>query len=164
VGWGGVETWMGWNTYEWAGAWCGWLERMWWHTSRMGSTPPQHLHTQPVLSLCRRDGQQQLLPPVSNRRAVDFGAGVGTRSVYLYNLPEVTSGHQVGAVGGAAECQPWCVLGCLPGGLHSVYQYNLPEVTSGHQVGAGRGASRAAAEAMHKPHSSRPGVPSTQCM
>lgn len=45
-----------------------------------------------------RDGQKQVLPPVSNRRIVDFGAGVGRRSVYLYNLPEVTSGHQVGAL------------------------------------------------------------------
>lgn len=37
-----------------------------------------------------------MLPPVSNRRVVDFGAGVGRKSVYLYNLPEVSSGHQVG--------------------------------------------------------------------
>ena len=36
-----------------------------------------------------------LAPPVSNRRVVDFGAGVGRRSVYLYCLPEVESGHQV---------------------------------------------------------------------
>ncbi len=43
----------------------------------------------------RRDGQRQLLPPVSNRRVVDFGAGVGRKGVYLYNLPEVSSGHQV---------------------------------------------------------------------
>jgi hypothetical protein len=35
------------------------------------------------------------LPPVSNRRVVDFGAGVGRRAVYLYSLPEVASGRQV---------------------------------------------------------------------
>ena len=45
--------------------------------------------------LPRRDGQRMILPPVSNKRVVDFGAGIGRRSVYLYNLPEVTSGHQV---------------------------------------------------------------------
>ncbi|KAL4859611.1 Saccharopine dehydrogenase-like oxidoreductase [Chlorella vulgaris] len=42
-----------------------------------------------------KDGQRTVLPPVSNRRVVDFGTGVGRRSVYLYNLPEVSSGHQV---------------------------------------------------------------------
>ncbi|EFN59312.1 hypothetical protein CHLNCDRAFT_137680 [Chlorella variabilis] len=42
-----------------------------------------------------RDGERVVLPPVSNRRVVDFGTGVGRRSVYLYNLPEVSSGHQV---------------------------------------------------------------------
>ena len=36
-----------------------------------------------------------MAPPVSNRRVVDFGVGVGRRSVYLYNLPEVASGHAV---------------------------------------------------------------------
>lgn len=45
-----------------------------------------------------------VLPPVSNKRVVDFGAGVGRRSVYLYNLPEVTSGHQVCA--GCPACGP----------------------------------------------------------
>ena len=47
-----------------------------------------------------RDGQQVVVPPVSNPRVVDFGAGVGRRSVYLYNLPEV--GGRVGRVGGCS--------------------------------------------------------------
>lgn len=70
-----------------------------------------------------------VLPPVSNKRVVDFGAGIGRKSVYLYNLPEVTSGHQVGAL----PCFACCAC-CA--GRKSVYLYNLPEVTSGHQVGA----------------------------
>ncbi len=36
-----------------------------------------------------------VLPPVSNGRVVDFGKGLGRRTAYLYNLPEVLSGHQV---------------------------------------------------------------------
>lgn len=47
-----------------------------------------------------------LLPAVSNRRVVDFGKGVGRRSVYLYNLPEVTSGHQV-CVGASDGVDGW---------------------------------------------------------
>lgn len=35
------------------------------------------------------------LPPVSNRRLVDFGPGIGRKGVWLYPLPEVASGHQV---------------------------------------------------------------------
>lgn len=42
-----------------------------------------------------RDGKAVTLPPVSNRRSVDFGKGVGMKSVYLYSLPEVASGHEV---------------------------------------------------------------------
>lgn len=46
-----------------------------------------------------------VLSPVSNRREVDFGAGVGRKSVYLYNLPEVLSGHQVRARAAAGCCR-----------------------------------------------------------
>lgn len=60
--------------------------------SRRPLAPPALPRAPPC---ARRDGARQVLPPVSNRRVVDFGAGVGRRSVYLYNLPEVTSGHQV---------------------------------------------------------------------
>ena len=42
-----------------------------------------------------RDGQRVELPAVSNMRVVDYGKGLGRRSAFLYNLPEVLSGHQV---------------------------------------------------------------------
>jgi hypothetical protein len=35
------------------------------------------------------------LPAVSNLRVVDFGPGVGRRSLFLYSLPEVASGRAV---------------------------------------------------------------------
>lgn len=34
---------------------------------------------------------QVLMPPISGRRVVDFGVGLGRRTTYLYNLPEVAS-------------------------------------------------------------------------
>lgn len=43
----------------------------------------------------RRDGAAVRLPPVSNRRVVDFGVGVGRRALWLYSLPEVASARQV---------------------------------------------------------------------
>jgi hypothetical protein len=38
-----------------------------------------------------RDGQRFELPPMSSRREVDFGPGVGRKGTYLLNLPEVDS-------------------------------------------------------------------------
>ncbi|KAK9815837.1 hypothetical protein WJX72_010551 [[Myrmecia] bisecta] len=40
------------------------------------------------------DGKEVRAPPVSNHRIVDFGKGIGRRSVYLYHLPEVQSTHE----------------------------------------------------------------------
>lgn len=40
------------------------------------------------------DGEEKTLPPVSSPRVVDFGPGVGRKTVYLYNLPEVISCHR----------------------------------------------------------------------
>ena len=37
---------------------------------------------------------QLVLPPLSEHRVVDFGAGLGMKSVYLYPLPEVASTHR----------------------------------------------------------------------
>jgi len=45
-------------------------------------------------NVCCRDGKAVTLPPVSNRRRVDFGPGVGRRGLFLYSLPEVASGHE----------------------------------------------------------------------
>lgn len=38
-----------------------------------------------------KDGQRFSLPPISNRREVDFGPGIGRKDCFLYNLPEVSS-------------------------------------------------------------------------
>lgn len=40
------------------------------------------------------DGKMVKAPPISNREVVDFGKGIGSRSAYLYNLPEVHSTHK----------------------------------------------------------------------
>ncbi|KAI5084221.1 hypothetical protein GOP47_0000390 [Adiantum capillus-veneris] len=40
-------------------------------------------------------GEKLLLKPYSGRLEIDFGKGVGRRSVYLLNLPEVASAHEV---------------------------------------------------------------------
>ncbi|CAI5475738.1 unnamed protein product [Closterium sp. Yama58-4] len=42
-----------------------------------------------------KDGQRLQLPAYSQQRLVDFGPGVGERSTYLLNLPEVVSAHEV---------------------------------------------------------------------
>ena len=67
-----------------------------------------------------------ILPPVSNKRVVDFGAGIGRRSVYLYNLPEVTSGHQARAV----PCLP-CLPATVPPGAACLLPAELPSVQPG---------------------------------
>ncbi|GHP05771.1 hypothetical protein PPROV_000452000 [Pycnococcus provasolii] len=43
---------------------------------------------------CFKDGEPVTVDPVSNRRVVDFGKGVGSREVFLYNLPEVATCHE----------------------------------------------------------------------
>ena len=53
-----------------------------------------------------RDGKRYALPPISERREVDFGPGLGRKGIYLYNLPEVLSSHvhmKARARGGAAH-------------------------------------------------------------
>ena len=80
----------------------------------------------PVLSC--RDNAAVTLPPVSNRRVVDFGKGVGKRSVYLYSLPEVSSGHNVFGVpnisarfGTSPEVWNWAMVALarlVPKGVH----------------------------------------------
>lgn len=42
---------------------------------------------------------QVLMPPISGRRIVDFGIGLGRRTTYLYNLPEVASANEYMKVG-----------------------------------------------------------------
>lgn len=68
-------------------------------TAGTGGAGPTIMETTLLLAgedvVAFKDGQRMVLPAVSNRRSADFGAGVGRRNVYLYNLPEVLSGHQV---------------------------------------------------------------------
>lgn len=44
--------------------------------------------------VCYKDGEAVTVDPVTNRRVVDFGTGVGSREVFLYNLPEVATCHE----------------------------------------------------------------------
>ena len=48
---------------------------------------------EPVLAY--KEGKQFALEPVSERRVVDFGPGIGNKGLFLYNLPEVKSSHAV---------------------------------------------------------------------
>ncbi|GJP42566.1 hypothetical protein CLOM_g2117 [Closterium sp. NIES-68] len=52
-----------------------------------------HLLGEPATAF--KDGQRLQLPAYSRQRLVDFGPGVGERSTYLLNLPEVVSAHEV---------------------------------------------------------------------
>lgn len=49
-----------------------------------------------------KGGESLKLPPVSNRREVDFGPGIGRKGVYLYNLPEVMSAYEYMKVPGCS--------------------------------------------------------------
>lgn len=77
-----------------------------------------------------RDNSAVTLPPVSNRRVVDFGKGVGKRSVYLYSLPEVSSGHDVFGVpnisarfGTSPEVWNWAMVALARFVPRGVYSY-----------------------------------------
>ena len=68
-------------------------------TAGTGGAGPTILETTFLLAgepvIAYKDGRAVTLPPVSNRRVVDFGKAVGKKSVYLYSLPEVASGHEI---------------------------------------------------------------------
>lgn len=68
-------------------------------TAGSGGAGPTILETSLLLAGedCKvyRNGQKMTTRSVSNGRIVDFGPGVGRRSVYLYPLPEVETGHRV---------------------------------------------------------------------
>jgi hypothetical protein len=69
------------------------------YTAGTGGAGPTILETTLLLAgedvVAYRDGSALTLPPVSNRRSVDFGRAVGKKGVYLYALPEVASGHEI---------------------------------------------------------------------
>lgn len=64
-------------------------------TAGSGGVGPTILETSMLLAgeevVAYRDGQKVLMPPISGRRVVDFGLGLGRKTTYLYNLPEVAS-------------------------------------------------------------------------
>mmetsp|Transcript_29014 Transcript_29014/g.55656 ORF Transcript_29014/g.55656 Transcript_29014/m.55656 type:complete len:443 (-) Transcript_29014:230-1558(-) len=68
-------------------------------TAGSGGAGPTILTTSMLLCgedvVVYKDGKEVTLPPVSYRNVVDFGPGVGTREVFLYNLPEVASAHKI---------------------------------------------------------------------
>ncbi|GIL68555.1 hypothetical protein Vafri_21811 [Volvox africanus] len=74
-----------------------WL-RYSYYTAGSGGAGPTILETSFLLAgeevVVYKDGKEVILPPISNRREVDFGPGVGRKGLYLYNLPEVVSGHK----------------------------------------------------------------------
>ncbi|GLI71627.1 hypothetical protein VaNZ11_016899 [Volvox africanus] len=74
-----------------------WL-RYSYYTAGSGGTGPTILETSFLLAgeevIVYKDGKEVILPPISNRREVDFGPGIGRKGLYLYNLPEVVSGHK----------------------------------------------------------------------
>jgi hypothetical protein len=69
------------------------------YTAGTGGAGPTILETTLLLAgeevVAYKDGKAVTLPPVSNRRTVDFGRAVGKKGVYLYSLPEVASGHEI---------------------------------------------------------------------
>lgn len=69
------------------------------YTAGSGGAGPTILNTTFLLAgedvVAYKDGTAVTLPPVSNRRVVDFGPGIGRKGVFLYSLPEVASGHQI---------------------------------------------------------------------
>lgn len=68
-------------------------------SSGTGGAGPTILETTFLLAgeptVAYKDGKEYVLPPVSERRCVDFGPGLRKRDVWLYNLPEVKSSFKV---------------------------------------------------------------------
>lgn len=69
------------------------------YTAGTGGVGPTILETTFLLAgepvIAYKEGKRFSLPPVSERRSVDFGPGIGKKGCFLYNLPEVKSGFEV---------------------------------------------------------------------
>ncbi|CAK9253947.1 unnamed protein product [Sphagnum jensenii] len=69
------------------------------YTAGSGGAGPTILATSFLLlgeeAIVYQDGKEVRLKAYSGRRDVDFGKGIGVKPVYLLNLPEVTSTHEV---------------------------------------------------------------------
>ncbi|KAH7437244.1 hypothetical protein KP509_05G061700 [Ceratopteris richardii] len=68
-------------------------------TAGSGGAGPTILSTSFLLLgedvLAYRRGEKVLLKPFTNGLIIDFGRGVGRRNVYLLNLPEVATAHEI---------------------------------------------------------------------
>jgi len=71
------------------------LLRYSYYTAGSGGAGPTILETSFLLAgepvVVYKEGEKYVLPPISNRREVDFGPGIGRKGLYLYNLPETES-------------------------------------------------------------------------
>ncbi len=82
-----------------------WL-RYSYYTAGSGGAGPTILETSLLLAgeevTVYKEGEKFILPPISNRREVDFGPGIGRKGLYVYNLPEVSSAWKYLNVKGAS--------------------------------------------------------------
>jgi len=82
------------------------LLRYSYYTAGSGGAGPTILQTSFLLAgetvTVYKDGEKYELPPISNRREVDFGPGIGRKGVWLYNLPEVMSAKKYLGVEGVS--------------------------------------------------------------
>jgi hypothetical protein len=82
-----------------------WL-RYSYYTAGSGGAGPTILATTLLLAgedvKVYKDGAEFILPPVSNRREVDFGPGIGRKGLYVYNLPETVSAYKYMKVRGSS--------------------------------------------------------------
>lgn len=85
-----------------------------WSREGTGGAGPTILETTFLLAgepaIAYKDGKEYSLPPVSERRCVDFGPGLRKRDVWLYNLPEVKSSFKVCAITWLCLFWKWCML------------------------------------------------------
>jgi hypothetical protein len=68
------------------------------YTAGTGGVGPTILETTFLLAgepvVVYKDGERLLVPPMTQRRNVDFGPGLRRKDVWLFNLPEVQSGFE----------------------------------------------------------------------
>uniref|UniRef100_A0A7S1STK1 Saccharopine dehydrogenase NADP binding domain-containing protein n=1 Tax=Tetraselmis chuii TaxID=63592 RepID=A0A7S1STK1_9CHLO len=89
-------------------------------TAGSGGAGPTILETSFLLAgedvTAFKDGKAVTVPPITERRVVDFGPGIGRKGVYLYNLPEIFSTHtylgvpSVSARFGTSEIWNWAMV------------------------------------------------------
>lgn len=94
--------------------WATFVDVISWSREGTGGAGPTILETTFLLAgepaIAYKDGKEYSLPPVSERRCVDFGPGLRKRDVWLYNLPEVKSSFKVCAITWLCLFWKWCML------------------------------------------------------